>query len=117
MKKLIALAIVLGLAVTLILTKPAPQEIASAAAGELNYVIINKDKMPPGFVAAVAAAALIQSVEQIFSTGGGKNPDAALKWRTDDFVFFMYSSLTLAHTGSLKCVWLLRNGFCTYIPR
>ncbi len=116
MKKLIGLAIVLGLAVVLILTKPTPQDIASAAAGSMNYVTINKDKMPRDFAAAAATAAVLQTVEDVFAIGG-RDPDPAVKWRTSDLIFLMYSDLTLAGTGSLKCVWLLRNGFCAYIPR
>lgn len=116
MKILIGLAIGLGLAVVLILTKPTPQDIASAAAGSMNYVIVNKHKMPPGFAAAAATAAVIQTVEDVFAIGA-RNPDPALKWRTSDLIFLMYSDLTLAGTGSLRCVWLLRNGFCAYISR
>ena len=114
MKNLIGLAIVLGLAVVLILTKPTPQDIASAAAGSMNYVVINKDKMPRDFAAAAATAAVIQTVEDVFAIGG-RNP--ALKWRTTDLIFLMYSDLTLVNIGSLKCAWLLRNGFCAYISR
>ena len=55
MKKLLGLAIVLALAIVLILTKPTPQEIASAATGQMNYTVINKEKMPPDFAAAAAA--------------------------------------------------------------
>ena len=116
MKKLIVFAIMLGLGVALILTKPTPQEIASAAAGRLNYVVINKDKMPRDFIAAVAAAAVVQSVAQVF-TGRDPSLDSGINWRTDDLLFLMYSELTLAGTGSLKCIWLLRNGFCSYIAR
>lgn len=113
MKKLFAIAIVLSLAIVLILTKPAPEDIASAAAGHMNYIVINKDKMPQDFATAVAAAAVIQTVQNVFAIGG-RNPDPALKWRTTDLVFLMYSDLTLSNIGSLKCVWLLRNGFCSY---
>ena len=116
MKKLLGLAIVLGVAIVLILTKPTPQDIASAAAGQMNYTVINKDKMPRHFAAAVAAAAVIQSVQDVFSIGS-RSPDAAVKWRIKDLIFLMYSDLTLAGTGSLKCVWLLHNGFCAYISR
>jgi hypothetical protein len=116
MKKLLAIAIVLGLAVILILTKPTPQEIVSAATGQMNYVVINKDKMPRDFVVAVAAAAVVQSVQEIFSTGRAPGPDAPFRWRTRDLVFLTSSDLTLANFGSLKCVWLLRNGFCIYLP-
>jgi len=116
MKNLIGLAMVLGLAIVLILTKPTPQDIASAAAGHMNYIVINKDKMPRDFATAAAAAAVIQTVEDVFATGA-RNPDPAVKWRTADLVFLMYSDLTLAGIGSLKCVWLLRNGFCAYISR
>jgi hypothetical protein len=112
MKNLIGLAIVLGLAVVLILTKPTPQDIASAAAGRMNYIVINEDKMPRDFSTAAAAAAVSQTVEDVFAAGG--NPDPALRWRTADLIFLMYSDLTLAHVGSLKCLWLLRNGFCAY---
>ncbi len=115
MKKLIILAMVLGLATALILTKPTPQEIASAAAGKLNYAVINKNQMPHDFVAAVAAAAVVQTVADVFM-GGVRSINAGIEWKTDDFVFFIYSDLTLAGTGSLKCVWLLRNGFCFYRP-
>ncbi len=69
MKKLLGLAIVLALGIVLILTKPTPQEIASAATGQMNYTVINKEKMPPDFAAAAAAAALIQSVEDLFAIG------------------------------------------------
>ena len=51
MKKLFVLAIVLALAIVLILTKPTPQEIASAATGQMNYTVINREKMPPDFAA------------------------------------------------------------------
>ena len=37
MKKLLGLAIVLALAAVLMLTKPTPREIASAATGQMNY--------------------------------------------------------------------------------
>jgi len=72
--------------------------------------------MPPDFAAAAAAAALIQTMEDVFSIGvrGG---DPGLQWRTTDLVFLMYSDLTVSRLGSLKCLWLLRNGFCLYIPR
>ena len=116
MKQLIGFAILLGLAVVLILTKPTPQDIASAAAGHMNYVVINRDKMPRDFATAAAAAVVIQTVEDVFAIGG-RNPDPALKWRTSDLIFLMYSDLTLSGIGSLKCIWLLRNGFCSYIPR
>jgi hypothetical protein len=116
MKKLLGLAVVLGLAIVLILTKPTPREIASAATGQLNYVVINREKMPPDFAAAAAAAALIQTMEDVFAIGGrGASP--GVQWRTSDLVFLMYSDLTVARVGALKCVWLLRNGFCSYIPR
>jgi hypothetical protein len=114
MRNLLAIAIILGLAVVLILTKPTPQEIVSAATGQMNYVVINKDKMPRDFVAAVAAAAVLQSVQDIFSGGRAPGPDAPVRWRTRDLVFLTSSDLTLASSGSLKCVWLLRNGFCIY---
>ncbi|MGO9546206.1 MAG: hypothetical protein ACLPPF_15605 [Rhodomicrobium sp.] len=116
MKKLLGVAIILGLAIVLILTKPTPQEIASAATGQMNYVVINKDKMPRDFAAAAAAAAVIQSVGDVLGLGDS-HPNLAVKWRTSDLVLLMYSDLTLANAGSLKCVWLLRNGFCTYISR
>ncbi len=114
MKKLLALAIVLAIAVAMILTKPTPEDIASAPAARLNYIVINKDKMPRDFVAAVAAAALIQGVQQVFS-GGNRDLDPAIQWRTDDLIFLTYSNLMLANVGSLKCLWLLRSGFCSYI--
>ncbi|MGC1588100.1 MAG: hypothetical protein WA791_20755, partial [Rhodomicrobium sp.] len=107
---------ILGLAVVLILTKPTPQYIVSAAAGSMNYIVINKDKIPRSFETAAATAAVIQTVEDVFAIGG-RNPDAAVKWRMSDLIFLMYSDLTLAGTGSLKCVWLLRNGFCSYFSR
>ncbi|MGA7324302.1 MAG: hypothetical protein WBX25_07450 [Rhodomicrobium sp.] len=116
MKKLLALAIVLAIAVAMILTKPTPEDIASAAVGRLNYIVINKDKMPRDFAAAAAAAALIQGVQQAFS-GGNRDLDPAIKWRTDDLIVLTYSDLTLANVGSLKCLWLLRSGFCSYISR
>ena len=47
MKKLLGLAIVLALAIVLILTKSTPQEIASAATGQMNYTVINKEKCRP----------------------------------------------------------------------
>src|SRR5262249_44101894 len=108
------IAIVLGLAVVLILTKPTPQEIVSAATGQMNYVVINKDKMPREFVAAAGAAAVLQSVQDIFSGGRAPGPNAAVRWQTSDLIFLTSSNLTLANFGSLKCVWLLRNGFCIY---
>jgi hypothetical protein len=114
MKKLVGLAIVLALAVVLILTKPTPHDIASAAAGQMNYVVFNKDKMPRDFASAIAAAALIQSVEDIFNV---QAPKPGVKWQTTDLIFLMYSDLTLANTGSLKCLWLLRSGFCSYISQ
>jgi len=113
MRILLAIAIVLGLAVVLILTKPTPQEIASAATGQMNYVIINRGKMPREFVAAAGAAAVLQSVQDIFA-GRASGLDAAVRWQTRDLVFLTSSELTLANSGSLKCVWLLRNGFCIY---
>lgn len=112
MKKLLGLAIALGLAIVLILTKPAPQEIASAATGQMNYVIFNKSKMPRDFIAAAGAVAVIQGVQEAI---GIQTPDPAVKWRTRDLIFLIYSDLTLAGSGSLKCAWLLRNGFCTYM--
>ncbi len=116
MKILLGLAIVLAVAIVLILTKPTPQEIASAAAGQMNYFIINKDKMPRDFVAAVAAAAVIQSVQDVFSIGA-RNPDPAVNWRNTDLIFLTYSDLSPASIGSLRCVWLLHNGFCAYSAR
>ena len=116
MKKLLGLAIALALAIVLILTKPTPQEIASAATGQLNYTVINKEKMPPDFAAAAAAAALIQTVEDVFAIGL-RGPNPGVQWRTTDLIFLVYSDLTVAHAGSLKCLWLLRNGFCSYMPR
>src|SRR3974390_3297764 len=62
MRKLPAIATVLGLAVVLILTKPTPQEIVSAVTGQMNVVIFNKSKMPREFVAAAGAAAVLQSM-------------------------------------------------------
>jgi hypothetical protein len=116
MKKLLGLAIVLALAAVLMLTKPTPREIASAATGQMNYIVINREKVPPDFAAAAAAAALIQTVEDAFSIGvRGANP--GVQWRTTDLVFLMYSDLTVSHVGSLKCLWLLHNGFCSYIAR
>jgi hypothetical protein len=114
-KVILGLAIGLALAIALILTKPTPQEIASAATGKMNYVVINKDKMPRDFVAAVAAAAVVQSVQDIFLSGGSRNPKAPAMWGTRDLVFLTYSDLSLAELGALKCVWLLRNGFCVYV--
>ncbi len=114
MKSLFAIAIVLGLAVVLVLTKPTPQEIASAAAGQMNYVVVNKDSMPRDFVAAIAAAAVLQGVQNFFSGSGIANA-APVTWRTRDLIFLTSSDLTLVNFGSLKCVWLLRNGFCAYI--
>jgi hypothetical protein len=114
MKKLLTIAIVLGLAVVLILTKPTPQEIASAATGQMNYVVFNKNKMPREFVAAAGAAAVLQTVQDIFSGGRAPGAEAPVRWQTRDLVFLATSDLTLAHFGSLKCAWLLRNGFCIY---
>jgi hypothetical protein len=114
MRNLLAIAIVLGLAVLLILTKPTPQDIASAATGQMNYVVINKDKMPSEFVAAAGAAAVLKTVQDIFSGGRPTGPDLPVRWRTRDLIFLTLSDLTLANFGSLKCVWLLRNGFCIY---
>ena len=116
MKKLLGLAIVLALGIVLILTKPTPQEIASAATGQMNYTVINKEKMPPDFAAAAAAAALIQTVEDVFAIGA-RVPNPGVRWRTADLIFLMYSDLTVVRVGSLKCLWLLRNGFCSYISR
>ena len=116
MKKLLGLAIVLAVAIVLVLTKPTPREIASAAAGRVNYVVVNEDKMPRDFAAAAAAAAIVKSVQEVFSIGGG-SPDPGVNWRTRDLAFLMYSDLTLADTGSLKCIWLLHNGFCYYAAR
>src|SRR5262249_44805182 len=117
MRNLLAIAIVLGLAVVLILTKPTPQEIVSAATGEMNFVIINKDRMPREFVAAAGAAAVLKTVQDIFSGTAGTGPDLPVRWQTRDLVFFTSSDLTLANFGSLKCVWLLRNGFCIYFSQ
>jgi hypothetical protein len=116
MKKLLGLAIVLALAAVLMLTKPTPSEIASAATGQMNYIVINREKMPPDFAAAAATAALIQTVEQVFSIGV-RHPNSGVQWRTTDLVFLIYSDLTVSRVGSLKCVWLLRNGFCFYSER
>jgi hypothetical protein len=117
MKKLLAIAIILGLAVVLILTKPTPQEIVSAATGQMNYVVINRDKMPRDFVTAVAAGAVVQSLQDVFSPGRTPGPDAPFRWKTRDLIFLTSSDLTLANFGSLKCIWLLRNGFCIYFSR
>ena len=114
MKKLLSLAIVLALAVVLILTKPTPQEIATAATGQMNYTVINREKMPPDFAAAAAAAALIQTVEEAFAIGV-RGPNPGVQWHTTDLIFLIYSDLTVARVGSLKCLWLLRNGFCFYV--
>jgi hypothetical protein len=114
MKKLLAIAIVLGLAVVLVLTKPTPQEIVLAAAGQTNMVIVNKDKMPREFVAAAGAAAVLKTVQDIFSGSAATSPDLPVRWHTSDLVFLITSDLTLANFGSLKCVWLLRSGFCRY---
>jgi hypothetical protein len=114
MKNLLGLAIIVAVAVAMILTKPTPQEIALAAAGRMNYTIVNRDRMPKDFVAAVAAAALLQSVQDIFAAGGDQKTDGPVRWRTRDLVFLTSSDLTLANTGSLRCLWLLRNGFCAY---
>jgi hypothetical protein len=116
MKKLLGLAIVLALSVVLILTKPTPQEIASAATGQINYVIINREKMPPDFAAMAATAAFVKTVEDVFSIGT-HGADLGLQWHTTDLVFLMYSDLTVANVGSLKCLWLLRSGFCSYMSR
>jgi hypothetical protein len=114
MKNLIAIGIALALAVVLILTKPTPQEIASAAAGQMNYVVLNRDEMPRDFVAAVAAAAVVQSFTDLLS--GGKNRDVPAAWQTRDWIVFTYSELSLSNFGALKCVWLLKTGFCRYRP-
>ena len=80
------------------------------------YIVINREKMPPDFAAAAAAAALIQSVQDVFAIGvRGASP--GVQWRTTDLVLLLYSDLTVSHVGALKCVWLLRNGFCFYVPR
>jgi hypothetical protein len=110
--KLLGLAIFLAFATVLILTKPTPQDIASAAAGQMNYVVFNRGKMPPDFTAAAAAAVLIQTVEDAFSIDVR---GAGMRWHTSNLVFLMYSDFTVAREGSLKCLWLLHNGFCAYI--
>jgi hypothetical protein len=115
MRYLLGLAIVLALAIVLVLTKPTPQDIASAATGQMNYVVLNKDQMPRDFVAAAGAAALVQSVQDIFLAGEAGSRNAPLMWRTSDLIFLLYSDFTLKYFGSLKCAWLLRNGFCIYV--
>ncbi len=116
MKKLLSVAIVLALAIVLILTKPTPHEIATALTGEMNYIVINRDEMPRDFAAAAAAATVLQAVEDVFAIGAhGSN--AGVQWRTTDLIVAMYSNLTLTRVGSLKCLWLLRNGFCSYASR
>jgi hypothetical protein len=112
--RFLGLAIFLAFAAVLILTKPAPQDIASAASGKMNYVIFNRERMPPDFTAAAAAAVLLQTVEDAFSIDV-RSAAPGMRWRTANLVFFMYSDFTVVHEGSLKCVWLLRNGFCVYI--
>jgi hypothetical protein len=115
MRNLIVIAIVLGLAVVLILTKPTPKEMASAATGQMNYVIINKDKMPREFVAVAAAAAVLRTVEDIVpGTPVSGLGYTGISWRTGDFIFLKSSELRLINFGSLKCVWLLRSGLCIY---
>jgi hypothetical protein len=114
MKKLLAIAIVLGLAVVLVLTKPTPQEIVLAAAGQTNMVIFNKDKMPREFVTAAGAAAVLKTMQDMFSGSAATGLDLPVRWHTRDLVFLTSSDLKLANFGSLKCVWLLRNGFCIY---
>lgn len=116
MKKLISVTIVLALAIVLILTKPTPNEIATAFSGQMNYIIINRDQMPHDFAAAAAAATVIRAVEDLFSTGA-HGPNRAMQWQTADLLLAMYSELTPARVGSLKCLWLLRNGFCFYSSR
>ena len=114
MRSLLSIGIVLTLAVVLLLTKPTPQEIASAAAGQMNYIVWNRDKMPRDFVAAVAAAAVVQSFTD-FLSGGAKNREAPAGWQTRDLIFLTYSELSLTNFGALKCVWLLKTGFCRYV--
>lgn len=70
--------------------------------------------MPRDFATASAAAAVVQTIEDVVAMG--QSADPALKWRTTDLVFLMHSDLMLARAGSIKCLWLLRNGFCTYEP-
>ncbi len=116
MKKLLVLAIVLAFGTVLILTKPTPQDIASAATGQMNYIVVNKEKMPPDFTGAAAAAVLIQTVEDAFSIDV-RSAAPGMRWHTANLVFLMYSDFTVAGEGSLKCLWLLRNGFCAYMSR
>ena len=110
MKKLLGLSLVLGLAIVLILTKPTPRDIVSAAIEQMNYIVINREKMPPDFAAAAIAAA----ADDLFVIGV-RGADGGMRWRTTDLVFLMYSDFTVARVGSLRCVWLLRNGLCSYI--
>jgi hypothetical protein len=117
MRNMLAIAIFLALAVVMILTKPTPQEIVSAATGQMNYFVINKDRMPREFVAAAGAAAVLKTVQDIFSGGAATGPDLPVRWHTRDLVFLTSSDLTLPNFGSLKCVWLLRNGFCIYFSK
>ena len=70
MKKLLVLAIVLGLAVVLILTKPTPQEIASAATGQINYISYQQRKNAARFCRhGGRRRLLIQTVEDVFAIG------------------------------------------------
>ena len=85
----------------MILTKSTPQEIASAATGQMNYTVINKEKMPPDFAAAAAAAALIQTVEDVFAIGA-RVPNPGVRWRTTDLILLMYSDLTRCPRGLLE---------------
>ena len=112
-KKLLGLAVALALAAVLISTKPTSREIASAVTGQTNYVVFNKEKAPPGFTEAAVMAVLARSLQEVLSGGASGGPLSA-QWRSTDFVFLTYSNLSLAGEGSLKCLWLLRNGFCAY---
>jgi hypothetical protein len=112
MKKLLGLSLVLGLAIVLILTKPAQRDMAFAANRQMNYIVINREKLPPDFATAAVAAA----AEDLF-TIGVRGVDESMQWRTTDLAFLLYSDFAVARVGSLKCVWLLRNGFCAYFPR
>jgi hypothetical protein len=114
MKSVVINVVIVAAAIILIATKPTPEEIVQAATGKINYVVINKDSMPEGFLPTVAATAIIQGIGRLFDQDKSSNLKGPLSWSIDDLVFIRYTEVTVFNMGSLKCAWLLHNGFCFY---
>ncbi len=114
MKSLIVAVAVLFAAIILVATKPTPEEIAEAALGKINFVVVNRNSMPKDFLAAVAASAIIEGIGQLLHYQKPPEPAGPLRWKINDLIFLRYSDLSLANVGSLKCLWLLRSGYCAY---